>query len=211
MNHERELTELEKKQRRRGRFLAAAIMLTVMLPMVVAYVVFFTGVGIPQGTVNKGVLIDPPQSVNELSLQALDGEAWDISAQPKRWRWIIPGHSECNQQCQNNLYLTRQVHIRLAEKSARVERLYLLLDDHMEPSTIEFINKEHPHMPILKAADEQLNELFARSNLPADAISNGHYFLMDQEGFIMMTYNPQHEGKELLDDIKRMLKYSYED
>jgi cytochrome oxidase Cu insertion factor (SCO1/SenC/PrrC family) len=206
-----EMSVTEKKQQQRGRLQAAAIMAIVIAPMLIAYGVYFSGVGIPQTTVNKGELIDPPQSIKELSLQTLDNQDWNISSTQKRWRWVIPGYSTCNEQCQENLYLTRQVHIRLAEKSGRVERLYLLLDDQMESSTLAFIQQEHPHMPIVKTTQAAIDELFARTNLPANAIAEGRYFLMDQEGFIMMSYTPEHQGKELLDDIKRMLKYSYEE
>ncbi len=201
----------QQKQQRRGRLQAAAIMLIVILPMIIAYSVYYTGVGIPKGTVNKGQLIDPPQQIDDLPLQTLDGEAWRVSEQAKRWRWIIPGYANCNEQCQKNLYLTRQVHIRLAEKSGRVERLYLLLDDHIDAATLEFIHTEHPHVPIVKAPADAVKELLAQTNLPPDAIAAGHYFLMDQEGFVMMSYTPLDQGKDLLDDIKRMLKYSYEE
>ena len=205
------LTEQQKQQQRRGRIQAAAIMLIVILPMVIAYSVYYTGVGVPQGTINKGQLIDPPQQIDDLSLQTLDGKNWHVADQATRWRLIIPGHAQCNELCQQNLYLTRQVHIRLAEKSGRVERLYLLLDQHLDAATEEFIHTEHPHMPIVKSSADAVKNLFAQTNLPPEAISAGHYFLMDQEGFIMMSYNPQHQGKDLLDDIKRMLKYSYEE
>ena len=190
------LTEQQKQQQRRGRIQAAAIMLIVILPMVIAYSVYYTGVGVPQGTINKGQLIDPPQQIDDLSLQTLDGKNWHVADQATRWRLIIPGHAQC---------------IRLAEKSGRVERLYLLLDQHIDAATEEFIHTEHPHMPIVKSSADAVKNLFAQTNLPPEAISAGHYFLMDQEGFIMMSYNPQHQGKDLLDDIKRMLKYSYEE
>ena len=205
------LTEQQKQQQRRGRIQAAAIMLIVILPMMIAYSVYYTGIGVPKGTINKGQLIDPPQQIDDLPLQTLDGENWHAAEQAKRWRWIIPGHAQCNELCQKNLYLTRQVHIRLAEKSGRVERLYLLLDEYIDPATEEFIHTEHPHMPIVKASADAVKNLFAQTSLPPEAIATGHYFLMDQDGFIMMSYYHQHQGKVLLDDIKRMLKYSYEE
>lgn len=205
------LSEQEKRQQRRGRIQAVVIMLVVLLPMVVAYSVYYTGVGMPKGTINKGHLITPPQPISELALHKLDGESWQLSEQARRWRWVIPGGAECNTQCRDNLYLTRQVHIRLAEKSGRLERIYLLLDEHIETATLEYIQTEHPHVPVLKASTDAVAALLSRTDLAPDAIATGHYFLMDQEGFLMMAYSPQHQGNDLLDDIKRMLKYSYEE
>ena len=97
------LTEQQKQQQRRGRIQAAAIMLIVILPMVIAYSVYYTGVGVPQGTINKGQLIDPPQQIDDLSLQTLDGKNWHVADQATRWRLIIPGHAQCNEHCQHNL------------------------------------------------------------------------------------------------------------
>lgn len=205
------MTEQQRLHQRRGRIQGVAIMLVVVLPMLVAYVIFFTGLGMPTGTVNKGDLLTPPQSITSLPLHALDDVPWEFDGQPKKWRLLIPGYRECNEVCRKNLYLTRQVHIRLAEKSARVERIYLLLDDKLTQPTQEFLLAEHPHMPVVKLAPDRFDALLAPTNIEATAIASGRYFLMDQEGFIMMSYTPQHEGKELLDDIKRMLKYSYEE
>jgi hypothetical protein len=206
-----EMTPLELQQQRRGRILGAAIMLVVLLPMLVAYGVFYTGIGMPTSTVNKGELLAPPQAASDLDLRQLDSTPWQITDQKKRWRWLIPGNSECAQACQQNLYLTRQVHIRLAEKSTRVERIYLLLDNDLSSETAAFLAAEHPHMPILKVDPVKLQAAIVAGGLPADSLAGSRYFLMDQEGFVMMSYTPTHTGQQLLDDIKRMLKYSYED
>lgn len=207
------MSEQEKHRQRRGRIQGAIVMLVVLLPMLIAYLVFYTGVGMPTSTINKGDLVSPPQLITDLPLQAENGIAWDFNAQPKKWRLLIPGYRECNDQCRKNLYLTRQVHIRLAEKSVRVERLYLLLADQdpFAQVTRDFLTAEHPHMPVVRVAEQDFKAMLARTDVPANALVDGRYYLMDQEGFIMMSYTPQHEGKELLDDIKRMLKYSYEE
>lgn len=206
-----ELTPLEQQQQRRGRIMGFAIMMVVMLPMVIAYGVYVSGIGMPTGTVNKGDLLNPPQAISELNLHQLDGSPWQINDHKRKWRWLIPGTKECAKPCQENLYLTRQVHIRLAEKARRVERIYLLLDDEISPETEAFLASEHPHMPVLKVMPEQLQKAMVSGTVPENFVSEGRYFLMDQEGFVMMSYTPAHTGQQLLDDIKRMLKYSYEE
>lgn len=212
-NHTDTVTEQEKYQQRRGRIQGVIIMLVVLLPMIIAYIIFYTGLGMPAGTINNGDLLSPPQLITDLPLQTMENTDWDFDAQPKKWRLLIPGYRECAEQCKKNLYLTRQVHIRLAEKSARVERLYLLLNNQNQitQSTADFLATEHPYVPVVKVAEQDFKSLLARTDIPANALVEGRYFLMDQEGFIMMSYTPQHEGKELLEDIKRMLKYSYEE
>lgn len=203
--------ELQKRQENRGRIQAFAIISIVLLPMLIAVFMFKTGVGIPDDRINKGDLVNPPLDIAQLQLRSANNELWGIDGQPKKWRLVIPGFSQCDAQCEQNLYLTRQVHIRLAEKSVRVERLYLMLGDQVTEATEQLLTIEHPHVPIVKTTKEKFHQLLSTSDLPADALTQGRYFLVDQEGFIMLSYLPTHTGNELLDDIKRMLKYSYED
>lgn len=206
-----ELTPAEKQKQRRGRILGALIFAIVLSPMVIAYWMYTTGIGMPTDTVNKGDLLTTPQTASDLNLRETDGKPWNVADHKTKWRWLIPGGAQCSEQCQKNLYLTRQAHIRLAEKAGRVERIYLLLDDELTPETEEFVANEHPHMPVVRVDADHLRTAFTAAGIEGDVLTDGRYFLMDQEGFVMMSYTPAHTGKELLDDIKRMLKYSYED
>ena len=45
-----------------------SIMASVLLPMVAAYIVFYTGMGIPSETINQGKLLQPPVKINELKI-----------------------------------------------------------------------------------------------------------------------------------------------
>ena len=203
--------ELKRQRQVRGRIQALLIIAIVVLPIVAAYIMFYTRMGIPQHTTNKGDLLNPPVAVATLNLHTLAGEPWDVNAQEKKWRLLIPGGRDCGMTCVDNLFLTRQVHIRLAEKSARLERIYLLQDNDLSAATAEYLQRDHPHVPVLKIAPDAFAEL--QKSLPHLATSSlsKHYFLMDQEGFVMMAYSPENSGKDLLTDIKRMLKYSPEE
>ena len=33
-------------------------------------------------------------------------------------------------------------------------------------------------------------------------------YLVDQQGFVMMSYNLSHKGTEIIEDIKHLMKYS---
>lgn len=198
--------EQAKRQKRRGKIGALLIMSIVFLPMIAAYTIYHTGFGIPIGTANKGVLMNPPVALPALDLQSLDGMPWDIQAE-KKWRYVIPGLATCDATCEETLYLTRQVHIRLGNKSGRVERIYLLLDDDLSSTLSEKIKTEHPRLKILRVNRQDWNTLMSETNVTGDSI--GRYFLMDQEGFVMMAYNQEHDGAALLKDIKKMLRITY--
>lgn len=196
----------DNPDKRRGQWQAAGLMLVVALPMLAAYVIYQTGWGIPEGTVNKGQLLDTPKALSDVSLTLSDGSSWQIESEPRHWRYVIPGTGECDQACMDNLYLTRQVHIRLNEKADRVERIYLLLGERLSPELARHIEQEHPKLRVMRARRE------AFETLMTDTQPGGNrYFLMDQEGYLMMRYGPDDQGNELLKDIKKMLKVTYED
>lgn len=192
-----------RRMQRRGRIIGASIMAVILLPLLAAKLVYYTGIGLPTGTVNHGVLLEPPPALEELAPRTREGEPWTLAGQSGRWRLLIPGDGECGPTCRDNLYLTRQVHTRLADDSERLERVYLLTDDRLDAGTAGFMAREHPGLSFARVAPEALEAL------PSDVRSD-HYFLMDPGGFVIMAYSPDHSGGELLDDLKQLLKFSQE-
>lgn len=197
--------------KRRGQIIAIALIAIVALPMLLAYVLYFTGVGVPDDSVNEGTLLSPPQPFTDWQPETEEGEAWTLSEDRKRWRLLVPIDADCTGHCEDNLYLTRQVHVRLAEKAYRVERLILPLDGRISDEMSEFLAQEHPGVEVLYPDSQSLEASLGKTNLAEDPIEAGRYYLVDQEGFVMMGYTPEHRGKQLLKDIKRLLRYSYED
>ena len=194
---------------RRGRLTAAALMLTVALPMLLAYLAYTSGLGLPDTTVNQGQLLSPPQALADWAPRFLDGTAWEQPVQPKRWRLLVPITGDCNGQCRDNLYLTRQVHLRLAQKAYRVKRL-LLVEGPLSAATADYLETEHPGVELLRVDASAMARTLTEAGRSSDVRAQGEYYLMDQDGFVMMAYNAEHTGEQLLKDIKQLLRYSYE-
>lgn len=203
--------EREQQLQRRGRIIATALMVVVALPMLVAYVLYHTGIGIPEGQINKGELLDPPQRFSDWAPRTLEGEPWEPNPEQKRWRIIVPITSDCSGYCEENLYLTRQVHVRLAEKAYRVKRLIMPMDGPLTEEMQTFLKQEHPGTEWVRPERVAMMASLKQTNQPEAPLESGRYYLMDQEGFVMMSYTPEHSGNELLKDLKRLLRYSYED
>lgn len=201
----------ERRLQRRGRIIAGSLVALVSLPMLLAYILYHTGIGIPQGSVNEGDLLSPPQAFADWQPTRLNGESWSVDDQArKRWRWIIPVDRDCSGRCEDNLYLTRQVHVRLASEAYRAERIVLAVDGGLSEQRLAWLEEEHPGVEILRPDAAAMMNSLAQTNLSESPRSSGRYYLMDQEGFVMMSYSPDHSGGQLLDDIKRLLRYTYE-
>ncbi len=194
-----------------GRWSSWLLLAVIGLPMISAYLVFNTGWGIPTGSVNKGDLLLPATSMTNLSVHNGKGEGVDLFSGKPKWRWLIIGNNQCSDRCQNNLYLSRQVHIRLGEKAKRIERVYLNTTAQFEPEFSSDLAKEHPRLRQLHINSLDWHELLSTSNAKDIALNGENLFMVDQEGFVMMSYNRAHSGADILADIKRLLKYSYDE
>lgn len=184
-----------------------AIIAVTLVPLIAAYVAYYTGIGVPDETVNEGVLVEPAINVKDLIVNA-GGEAPSFEHN-RLWRLFIPVPSDCDAACENNLFVTRQVHLRLGEKAARVERYAVLLDQTGEQRMSQ-LKEDHPRLKFFQVSSQQYREWLAPTNVPAMA-SKHQYMLVDQLGFAMMVYSEENDGNQLLKDIKRVLRYSPED
>ena len=190
-----------QKVRRKSQRIFLLIVLVSVLPIAAAYIAFFTGIGIPSQTVNTGVFIKPAISLEPL----VSSEKWQDWQIDKKWRLLIPLSEGCFNECEINLYTTRQVHIRLDQRSNRLQRIAVILDDSFSSSRLDEIKKQHPGLQIMTANPDTVAAWFKTlDKLPY----KNNYFLIDQEGRAMMAYDQQHHGNDVLRDIKRALKYS---
>ena len=192
-----------------NRWSSWLLLAAITLPMIMAYVVFSTGWGIPTDTINKGDLVVPATSIEALPIVDREGRSVDLLSGKKMWRWLIVGNNQCDDQCQNNLYLSRQVHIRLGEKAIRLERLYLNTEPRFSSEFSDQLSKEHPKLKQLHIDAGDWSQLLSATSASESSLSEKSLFVVDQEGFVMMSYDRSHAGADLLDDIKRLLKYSY--
>jgi cytochrome oxidase Cu insertion factor (SCO1/SenC/PrrC family) len=199
-----------KKIIKRNRFFGILIIFMVVAPMGMAYIMYQTGWGVSSNTTNKGLLLNPPLPIQELTLSQNDTlltALFSDTQASKKWRLLVPVTSRCADICQKNLYTTRQVHIRLAEKAYRVERIILSLDEL--PVTLnEQLDKEHPNTLRPQMSSTNFSQWVAPANI--EGAVEDYYYLVDQEGYMMMRYDVSHTGQDLLDDIKKLLKFTYD-
>jgi hypothetical protein len=177
-------------------------MLVVATPMLAAYWIFHSGSAIPTSTINKGELITPATQVGtlpytEISPAAMQGDI--------KWQIFTVATHRCDQACADQLYLSRQVHIRLAKEAHRIQRVLVLLDA-AEGAQAPSDYLADGGLQVVSLPQHQWQSAFSLAGSTAPA----GITLVDQNGFAMMNYTTQHTGNDLLADLTRLLKYSYE-
>ena len=153
------------------------------------------------GTTNFGEFVVPAVSMTDLNLKTGNGKPWVFSEQKIKWRLIIPGAGKCIDECRELLHTTRQVHISLGKYSRRFER-------EIDSETERYM-EEHPYLTVVHGKQEELELLLKATNAPLFIEGAPlRAYLVDQEGLIMMSYTLANAGKELIEDIEHLMKYS---
>lgn len=184
----------------KNRWPMILIFLIPFTAMTLAWVMYFTGAWVPDGRTNKGDLMLPPAQFSELHLKE-SGEEFNFEKLDGNWGILVFGSTSCSEQaCQEVLYKTRQVHIALGKEAERVMRVYVAKD---APETTKELNFEHPNIFWLNSSEEPVLK-----TLGVDQWPENRFFIVDPLGNIMMGYQADQVGGDLLKDLKKLLKTS---
>lgn len=188
----------------RTRLKLSLVLLLPLAAVVLATLVFYTGVGIPRGTSNKGELVLPPRPIDAIALQAADGSAWQW-AEDGGWAMLLADAGDCSGGCRERLDLTRQLRKALGRNADSVQRYLLSTGD--AAAAHASLRAEHPDLRVLGASEDALRGLLARPGDP-DPLGSGAIYLVDPRGFVMMYYLREHRGRDTLDDLRFLLRHA---
>lgn len=180
---------------------------TIGILLTTLYYFYVVGTGIELGTHNAGELIRPPKNINEISLQK-DGEArqWDITS--GQWTFLVVGGGQCDEACQEQLYLARQIRLAMGKDLPRIDHVYLNLDEGIDEAMTSLIEDEHPQLKILYADREEALSWFAREEPKMDLLQGISFYLVDPAGWVMMYYHSEHHYRDIISDVKFLVKNS---
>lgn len=156
------------------------------------------------GTSNRGTLVSPPLALTELEMRVELAGVPDYTALPPMWSLLVVIDGACDDACRQHLYQTRQVRIALGKETNRVRRLLLVGAERIELGLREWLQREHDDLLILHAPADQV----ARLRAEVGGVVQPAYFIVDPQGWLMMAYSSWQDPRDLLTDMKFLLKYS---
>lgn len=192
------------------RLKLALMFLLPFLAVGLATLVFFTGIGVPKGTTNKGVLLEPPRQIDDLPLTGTAGTPWRYATDGATWGILVAGGADCSSTCRERLLLARQVHRTLGKDMRRVKRYYLDTADTLSAETTAYLAAEQQDLVVLRASETAVRGLLASRASDPDPLVSGAVYLVDKRGFVMMYYLPSHPGRAMTDDLRFLLRNSPE-
>ncbi|MEE4162963.1 MAG: hypothetical protein V2I25_10690 [Woeseiaceae bacterium] len=183
--------------RPRGRLTLLLIALIFLGPLAFAAWLYYSGETLqPEGRANHGILLEPitslPGAVPGSAMYGLEGNLWKL---------VYVHTAACEDDCRNGLYTIRQIRLMLGREMDRVERVFLHGD---APLDTLYIQAEHeglvalPEMPLAE---------FLVNRIPPDVPPDG-YFLVDPLGNLVLYFPPGINPRDMVSDIKRLLRLS---
>ena len=170
------------------------------------------------GTANSGELLAEPINIRALEFEATDGSTVGLSSIEPKWTMLLVNDgATCDTACNELLYITRQIRIAIGRDYQRTQRL-LIVD-----TPIELIQSNDyggdpegrsgdmaPLMPQLERDHVDLN-VWRREDqtvLPEGQSEPSAWYLVDPSGWVMMRYSTDVNYKDVIGDIKFLLKNS---
>jgi len=173
------------------------------------------------GTANRGALVQPPRQFDDQELRDESGSSVKLAELEPRWAMVVPAPGgRCDETCERNLYLTRQIRVAMGKEFNRIRRLYVsevpventqlvvreLSDGRPAPTAggfVHYLATEHSGLRALTVSAAGFDALF-----PEYAADSSTWYLMDPAGWVMMSYNKDVTYKDVIADLKFLLKNS---
>ncbi len=188
--------------RRRGRQVLLIIAAMFLLPVVVAFAMYYGKLWRPAGSASKGELIQPARPLEFAGLRHADGSAAGADVFAGKWTLIYIGDGACDADCRTALVFGRQSRLALNNEMTRVQRVFLATGNCCAK---DYFAAEQPGLIALDASAPEARALLAQ--FPAE--QRNSLYIVDPLGNLMMRHDAANTSKALLTDLKKLLKLSH--
>jgi len=200
------VTEVASPKGKSNRHIPILLFLVAGLPVIAAFLMYFTESMVPEARNNKGTLIIPPLAVEMLKLQQQQAGEGDVEG---KWTLIVFGENSCESKgCQDMLHKARQVNLALGREAGRVVRGYINIGGELEASAAASFKTSYPRLHLSHTDHLNLEVFLDKVVGSSEVLAQSYIFVSDPLGNVMMYYTPENQGGDLLDDLKKLLKVS---
>ena len=186
-----------------GRLRMLLVMLICAAPVVASYFTFY--VLRPSSVRSFGELIQPVKHLPDVQAKDLQGQAVQLSSLKGQWLLLSVAPGACDANCQQNLYLQRQIRAALGREKDRTDWVWLVSDE--APIDAQLL-AGLTEAVVLRVPRAQIETWLS----PAAGQSvTDHLYLVDPHGDWMMRF-PAHltteQAPQLRRDWERLLRAS---
>ncbi|NIF19163.1 hypothetical protein [Pantoea sp. Cy-639] len=176
-------------RRPRGRLQLLLILLVVLGPMILATCMYKLKFWVPEGRSYHGVMIGNGESLADIG----------VAAQDERWQLLVSTPQACAEDCRQLVYLARQIQIGLGRDASRASHA-LAVAQPLAADYQVLLEREYPQL--------QRYPLDASRYLQKVDEAGPQLWIVDPHGNLVLRYDAKVNGKQVLDDLRHLLKLS---
>jgi hypothetical protein len=185
---------------RKGRITLVLMFLAVMSPVIASYFTYY--VLRPEGRRNYGTLIDPQRPMPAVSGVDAEGKPLALAALRHQWLLISVADTACNAECEQHLYLSRQLRESLGKDKDRLDWVWLHTGSEPIP---ERLRQGLSAGKVLRMDRGELGRWLEPES--GHALEN-HLYLVDPMGNWMMRFPAKVDAAKARRDMERLLRAS---
>jgi hypothetical protein len=168
-----------------------------LIPLVLAFLMYYGDAWRPGGRTNHGTLILPARALPRVPA------ADSANTFTHSWSLVYIGDGACDESCHNALFVMRQTRLALNNDMQRVQRVFLATG---EVRAQEFLEREHAGLVVVHATGNAAAPLL--QEFPA--IDRTHaIFIVDPRGNLMERFDARSNPRGLREDLTKLLKLSH--
>lgn len=185
--------ERPAQRRGRGRWQLLGLLAVVLGPMLLASAMYRWQFWVPQGRSYHGELIATGQTPADLGVAG----HWGATGgdEPAHWQLLVTSADACAAECRQLVYLARQIHIGLNREAGRAGHALA----HGAPLPADYDGE-------LRAGYPQLRRLALEAERYPE--TGAQLWIVDPHGNLVLRYGPGSDGKQILEDLRHLLKIS---
>ncbi|WP_285428415.1 hypothetical protein [Pseudomonas sp. lyk4-R2A-8] len=180
----------ELPDRRKGRWQLILILLMVIGPMVLATLMYKLQFWVPDSRSYHGEMIGDGQTRADIGVQADE----------QRWQLLVTAPTACATDCRQLVYLARQLQIGLGRDASRASHALA----SAQPLSADYDARLKAEYPQLQRYVLDLSTFTRNAAAPGEA----QLWIVDPHGNLVLRYDATVKGKDLLNDLRHLLKLS---
>ncbi len=199
-----------KSNQSRGRWKLLLVLAVCAAPLVGSYLTYYV-IKPKGGVTNFGALIDPREHpIPAMASTTLDGKPATLENYKGKWIMLKVGPSDCQQDCQDQLFAMRQLRTMQGKEMERIERVWMITDDQPLDTLLMRVNDG---TRMLRAPAAVVEKWLPLEPSAGDRASD-HVYLIDPLGNLMMRFpkgavsSDTEKVKKVHKDISKLLKAS---
>lgn len=197
----------EAGNNKNNKIILIIVVIVFASPLILSWYVFnYTNFLQNRGMSNHGELIVPPRPIVDLSL--IDPIKVDRKESLHgKWSMVYVTRS-CDKLCVDNVYRMRQIHIAMDKHSLRVQKVLLLTQQHAMELSDLLVN--YAGQQVINTDLLDTNALLDKFRLTSsdNPLEAGRIYIIDPLGNLMMSFEPDANPRDIMQDLKKLLRAS---